>query len=66
MPAVYLGNGTTDSFRDISQDGGGQCDTNHLEDYIPETKPYDVALRITKDGNHSTPHADTGDYRAMQ
>ena len=24
---------------------------NHLEDHIPKTKPYDVALRITKDGN---------------
>ena len=23
----------------------------HLEDHIPETLPYDVALRITKDGN---------------
>jgi hypothetical protein len=51
LPAVWLGNGTTDSFRDISQDGGGHCHTNHLEDHIPETKPYDVALRITKDGN---------------
>ena len=58
---LYLSNGSTDIYSDISEDGQEHEHPDHLEDQLPETKPYDVALRITKDGNHSTPHVDTGE-----
>ena len=48
---VVLGNGTTVILSDISQDGEKHSRLGHLEDHIPKTKPYDVAVRITKDGN---------------
>jgi hypothetical protein len=35
----------------ISQDGQHHDHDYHLDDHIPEPEPYDVALRITKDGN---------------
>jgi hypothetical protein len=48
---VELGNGSTVINTDISEDGQNHFHIGHLEDHIPETKPYDVAVRITKDGN---------------
>ena len=48
---VCLNDGTTWINTAISQDGEEHYHQDHLEDHIPETKPYDVALRITKDGN---------------
>ena len=48
---VWLDTGTTTILSDISQDGEEHFHPDHLEDHIPETKPYDVAVRITKDGN---------------
>ena len=38
-------------FSDISRDGEQHHHRGHLKDYIPKTLPYDVALRISKDGN---------------
>ena len=49
--AVSLGAGTTDIDNRISQDGEYHSHFDHLEDHLPETKPYDVALRVTKDDN---------------
>ena len=48
---VDLGDGNTFINTDISQDGQEHFHPSHLKDHIPETKPYDVAVRITKDGN---------------
>ena len=48
---VCLGDGTTNIDTGISLDGEEHFHPDHLEDHIPETKPYDVALRVTKDGN---------------
>jgi hypothetical protein len=48
---VYLSNGTTRIGSDISRDGEQHFHHDHLKDYIPKTLPYDVALRISKDGN---------------
>jgi hypothetical protein len=48
---VVLRNGTTAIGSDISHDGQDHYHVNHLGPHIPETKPYDVALRISKDGN---------------
>ena len=48
---MSLDNGTTDIGSGISRDGQDHFHIDHLEDHIPETKPYDVAVRITKDGN---------------
>ena len=48
---VSLDCGTTVIGTDISQDGKDHRHGCHLEDHIPETLPYDVAVRITKDGN---------------
>jgi hypothetical protein len=36
---------------DISKDGEQHVHHNLLKDRIPETIPYDLALRINKDGN---------------
>jgi hypothetical protein len=43
--------GTTDIDSDLSRDGEQHTHDNHLKDYIPKTLPYDLALRINKDGN---------------
>ena len=48
---VYLSNGTTVIYSDISRDGEEHIHRNHLNNYIPKTLPYDLALRISKDGN---------------
>ena len=48
---VCLGDGSTCIDTGISQDGECHHHHDHLRDHIPETKPYDVAVRITKDGN---------------
>ena len=48
---VYLCGGTTHIYSEISLDGQRHWHPSHLKDHIPETKPYDVALRISKDGN---------------
>jgi hypothetical protein len=48
---VYLGSGSTAIHSDISQDGQQHDHWGHLKDYTPKTLPYDVALRINKDGN---------------
>ena len=48
---VRLDNGSMGIGPDISLDGQEHYHGDHLEDHIPETKPYDVAVRITKDGN---------------
>ena len=48
---VDLSNGTTVIYPDISRDGQDHYHRGHLKDYIPKTLPYDVALRISKDGN---------------
>jgi hypothetical protein len=48
---VRLGCGTTAIWSDISEDGEMHLHHALLEDRIPETKPYDLALRINKDGN---------------
>jgi hypothetical protein len=51
IAGVNLSGGTTGINSDISRDGEQHLHLNHLKDYIPKTRPYDVALRITKDGN---------------
>jgi hypothetical protein len=48
---VSLFNGTTVIKSDISKDGEEHLHACFLKDYIPKTLPYDVALRINKDGN---------------
>ena len=48
---VSLSDGTTIINSDISKDGEKHIHHDHLKDYIPKTLPYDVALRISKDGN---------------
>jgi hypothetical protein len=48
---VVLSSGTTLICTDISSDGQRHYHEDHLKDHIPETKLYDVAFRITKDGN---------------
>ena len=48
---VGLGDGTTDIRPDISLDGQLHVHQGLLKDRIPETTPYDVALRVTQDGN---------------
>jgi hypothetical protein len=48
---VALDDGTTGILSDISHDGQRHWHDGHLEDHIPATKPYDVALRIAKDDN---------------
>jgi hypothetical protein len=48
---VCLDDGSTRIGPGISQDGEDHYHDCHLQDHIPETKPYDVAVRITKDGN---------------
>ena len=48
---VRLYNCMTRIQSDISQDGQQHYHPDHLKDYIPKTLPYDVALRINKDGN---------------
>jgi hypothetical protein len=48
---VDLSNDTTRIGSDISRDGQHHTHLDHLKDYIPKTLPYDLALRISKDGN---------------
>jgi hypothetical protein len=48
---VYLSDGTTTIGSDISEDGEAHWHHSLLKDLIPKTLPYDLALRITKDGN---------------
>jgi hypothetical protein len=43
--------GTTLMFSDISKDGEEHRHPSRLKDRIPKTLPYDLALRISKDGN---------------
>ena len=47
---MSLRTGSTIIKTDISQDGQEHYHC-HLKDYIPKTLPYDLALRINKDGN---------------
>ena len=47
---VDLSTGNTTIFSDISKDGEQHVHYD-LEDYIPKTLPYDLALRINKEGN---------------
>ena len=49
---VSLDDGSTNIYSDISEDGEYHFHDDHLKDHIPETKPYDLALRITKDGSY--------------
>ena len=51
IAGLSLSTGMTVIGSDISQDGEQHIHHGHLKDYIPKTLPYDVALRITKDGN---------------
>jgi hypothetical protein len=48
---VVLSSGTTYIFRDISEDGEEHLHPGLLKAYIPKTLPYDLAIRINKDGN---------------
>jgi hypothetical protein len=48
---VLLDEGTTVVCSDISEDGEDHIHEDLLKDYIPKTLPYDLALRINKDGN---------------
>ena len=48
---MRLYDGTTFINSDISEDGENHYHSDHLEDHIPKTLPYDLALRINKDGN---------------
>ena len=48
---VVLSSGTTDIRSDISEDGELHLHYELLKDLIPKTLPYDLALRISKDGN---------------
>jgi hypothetical protein len=47
---VRLSDGSTFIYSDISRDGQLHARVD-IKDYIPKTLPYDVALRINKDGN---------------
>jgi hypothetical protein len=48
---VWLNDGSTFTNSDISRDGEEHYHYRHLEDHIPKTLPYELALRINKDGN---------------
>ena len=48
---VLLTGGTTAILSDISEDGEEHFHHDLLKDRIPKTLPYDLALRINKDGN---------------
>ena len=48
---VELYDGTTKLLSEISQDEERHYHPGHLKNHIPTTKPYDLALRINKDGN---------------
>ena len=48
---VNLGGGSTAIYPDISEDGEKHYHSRLLKDHIPKTRPYDLALRINKDGN---------------
>ena len=48
---VWLSKGTTLINSDISEDGEPHVHYDLLKDLIPKTLPYDLALRINKDGN---------------
>ena len=51
IAGVNLYNGTTFIRPDISQDGERHVHHRLLKEYIPKTLPFDLALRINKDGN---------------
>ena len=48
---VSLDDGSTVIHPDISEDGEFHDHPSLLKDYIPKTLPFDLALRISKDGN---------------
>ena len=48
---VCLHSGTTFICADISKDGEFHYHEDLLQDLLPKTLPYDLALRISKDGN---------------
>ena len=48
---MWLDIGTTFINSDISEDGENHFHYGLLKDRIPETLSFDLALRITKDGN---------------
>jgi hypothetical protein len=48
---VYLEHGSTFIYPDISEDGEQHVHHCLLKDLLPKTLPYDLALRINKDGN---------------
>jgi hypothetical protein len=48
---VWLGVGATVIYPDIGEGGKQHVHPALFEDRIPETHPYDLALRISKDGN---------------
>ena len=48
---VLLSNGSSFICSDISEDGETHGHSCLLEDRIPKTLPYDLALRMSKDGN---------------
>ena len=48
---VWLDDGTTAVGSDISEDGEDHYHSGLLKNRIPKTLPYDLALRIIKDGN---------------
>ena len=48
---VWLESGTTRIGSDVSQNGEDHFHLDRLKDHIPKTLPYDLALRIDKDGN---------------
>jgi hypothetical protein len=48
---VVVYHGTTIIRPDISEDGEEHHHPSLLKDYIPKTLPYDLALRVNKDGN---------------
>ena len=51
IAVVALYDGSTVIRSGISLDGEEHLHQRHVKDYIPKTLPYDVALRINKDGN---------------
>jgi hypothetical protein len=51
MTVIHRETGMMGIHSDISRDGEDHGHNWHLKGYIPKTLPYDLALRITKDGN---------------
>jgi hypothetical protein len=48
---LYLADGATETRAGISLESDAQSNDDHLADRIPETTPYDLALRCDPDGN---------------